>query len=179
MIKINYEYESRGDNDDDNINIRFKTTIIRSSLCSYSDAYIIVKETITVPNTAAAGAAVNNTNKKVVFKNCAPFTRVQCIRLSGQFQVCLFVFYEKNFERKKSTKCKTNEFPPLRSFCACKNCFLCCFLYASFCFVSWFLFVTCFCAFNIFSLKKKLNRLETVLTCTPIDHPIENYFFTY
>ena len=24
-------------------------------------------------NTAAAGAAVNNTNKKVVFKNCAPF----------------------------------------------------------------------------------------------------------
>ena len=23
---------------------------------------------------AAAGAAVNNTNKKVIFKNCAPFT---------------------------------------------------------------------------------------------------------
>ena len=35
---------------------------------------ICVKGTKTVPNTAAAGAAVNNTNKKVIFKNCAPFT---------------------------------------------------------------------------------------------------------
>ena len=58
----------------DNSNIRFKTTTIRSSLCNYSDLYILVKETITVPNTAAVGTAVNNTNKKVIFKNCAPFT---------------------------------------------------------------------------------------------------------
>ena len=49
-------------------------SVIRSSLCDYSDAYILVKGTITVPNTAAAGEAINNTNKKVVFKNCAPFT---------------------------------------------------------------------------------------------------------
>ena len=48
--------------------------MIRSSLCDYSDAYILVKGTITVPNMVAAGAAVNNTNKKVKFKNCAPFT---------------------------------------------------------------------------------------------------------
>ena len=27
-----------------------------------------------IPNTVAAGAAVNNTNKKVIFKNCALFT---------------------------------------------------------------------------------------------------------
>ena len=46
----------------------------RSSLCDYSDAYILVKGNITVNNTAAAGAAANNTNKKVIFKNCAPFT---------------------------------------------------------------------------------------------------------
>ena len=39
-------------------------------LCGYSDAYI---RTITVQNTPAAGAAVNITNKKVIFKNCAPF----------------------------------------------------------------------------------------------------------
>ena len=31
-------------------------------------------ETMTVPNTAVAGATVNNTNKKVIFKNCGPFT---------------------------------------------------------------------------------------------------------
>ena len=48
--------------------------MLKSSLCDYSDAYILVKGTISVNNTAVAGAAVNNTNKKVIFKNCAPFT---------------------------------------------------------------------------------------------------------
>ena len=48
--------------------------MIRSNLCNYSDPYITVKGTMTVPNTAAAGAAVNNTNKKVIFKNRASFT---------------------------------------------------------------------------------------------------------
>ena len=38
--------------------------MIKSSLCDYSDAYILFKGTITVPITAAAGAAVNITNKK-------------------------------------------------------------------------------------------------------------------
>ena len=46
--------------------------MLKSSLCDYSDAYI--KGTISVNNTAAAGAAVNNINRKVIFKNCAPFT---------------------------------------------------------------------------------------------------------
>ena len=48
--------------------------MLRSSLCDYSDAYILVKGNISVNNTAAAGATANNTNKKVIFKNCAPFT---------------------------------------------------------------------------------------------------------
>ena len=47
--------------------------MIRSSICDYSHAYILVKGTITVPNTETAGSAVNNTNKKVIFQNCAPF----------------------------------------------------------------------------------------------------------
>ena len=46
--------------------------MLRSSLCDYSDAYILVKGTITVPNTGTA-AAPNNRNKNVIF-NCAPFT---------------------------------------------------------------------------------------------------------
>ena len=58
----------------DNSNIRFKTSMIRSNICDYSDAYILVKATITVPIKAAAGAAVNNTSKKVLFENCAPLT---------------------------------------------------------------------------------------------------------
>ena len=54
--------------------IRFKTAMLRSILCDYSDAYILVKGNISVNNTAGAGAAANNTNKKVILKNCAPFT---------------------------------------------------------------------------------------------------------
>ena len=57
-----------------NKQIRFKTSTLRSSLRDYSDVYILVKGNITVNNTAAAGADANNTNKKVIFKNCAPFT---------------------------------------------------------------------------------------------------------
>ena len=48
--------------------------MLKSSLCEYSDAYILVKGTVTINDTSAAGAAANNTNKKVIFKNCAPFT---------------------------------------------------------------------------------------------------------
>ena len=57
-----------------NKEIRFKTAMLRSSLCNYSDACILFKRNITVNNTTGAGAAANNTNKKVIFKNCAPFT---------------------------------------------------------------------------------------------------------
>ena len=68
-----------------NSQIKFKTTMLKSSLCDYSDAYILVKGTITVNNTAAQGAAANNTNKKVVFKNCAPFTN--CISEINNTQI--------------------------------------------------------------------------------------------
>ena len=65
--------------------IKFITSMLRSNLCDYSDTYIHVKGTITVPNTAGTGAAVNNTNKKVIFKNCAPFTN--CINDINNTQV--------------------------------------------------------------------------------------------
>ena len=54
--------------------IKFKTLMIRSNLCDYSNAYIHVKATIAVLNTAAAVASVNDTNKNIIFKNCTPFT---------------------------------------------------------------------------------------------------------
>ena len=59
--------------------------MLRSSLCDYSDAYILVKGNISVNNTAAADADANNTNKKVIFKNCAPFT--DCISKINNTQV--------------------------------------------------------------------------------------------
>ena len=43
-------------------------------LHNYSDTYKHAKATITVPNTAAQSAAVNNTDKKVIFINYFPFT---------------------------------------------------------------------------------------------------------
>ena len=65
--------------------IKFKTSMLRSSLCDYSDAYILVKGNISVNNTAGAGADANNTNKKVIFKNCAPFTN--CISKINNTQI--------------------------------------------------------------------------------------------
>ena len=77
-VKINDEIR---DAYSPNKQIRFKTAMLRSSLCDYSDAYILVKGNITVNNTAAA----NNTNKKVIFKNCAPFTN--CISKINNTQI--------------------------------------------------------------------------------------------
>ena len=54
--------------------IRFKTAMLRSSLCDYSDACILVKGNISVNNTAGAGTAINNANKKAILKNCTPLT---------------------------------------------------------------------------------------------------------
>ena len=68
-----------------NKQIRFKTAMLRSSLCDYSDAYILLKGNMAVNNTAADGAAANNNNKKVIFKNCALFTN--CISKIDNTQI--------------------------------------------------------------------------------------------
>ena len=59
--------------------------MLKFSLCDYSDAYILVKETISVNNTAAVGAAANNNDRKVIFKNCATFTN--CISEVNNTQI--------------------------------------------------------------------------------------------
>ena len=67
-----------------NSQIKFKTIMLKSSLCDYSDAYILVKGTISVDDTAADDA-INNNNRKVIFKNCAPFTN--CISEINNTQI--------------------------------------------------------------------------------------------
>ena len=58
-----------------NSQIKYKTSTLTSSLCDYSDAYILVSATITVPNTSAAAAAGDSSNSKnIIIKNCTPFT---------------------------------------------------------------------------------------------------------
>ena len=64
--------------------IRFKTVMLRSSICDYSDVYILAKGNITINNNADAGAA-NNIDEKVIFKNYAPFT--SCINKINNTQI--------------------------------------------------------------------------------------------
>ena len=49
--------------------------MLKSSLCDYSDAYILVKERIAITVEGADDAAkrLDERNKGVTFKNCAPF----------------------------------------------------------------------------------------------------------
>ena len=68
-----------------NKQIRFKTAMLRSSICDYSDAYILVKGNITVSSNAGVVADANNNNKKVISKNCAPFTN--CISKINNNQI--------------------------------------------------------------------------------------------
>ena len=56
-----------GEGNEDSTTIKFETKVIKSNLCDYSDAYILVTGNIT----ATGGDA----NTRVAFKNCAPFTK--------------------------------------------------------------------------------------------------------
>ena len=67
-----------------NADIKFKTTMLKSDLCDYADAYIFVKGTTTITGAGADVAArlADEREKGVIFKNCAPFTK--CIsRING------------------------------------------------------------------------------------------------
>ena len=72
-IEIN---ESRGEYTTGS-DIKFKTIMLRSSLCDYADAYILVKETITITGAGddAAARRADERNKSEILKNCAPFTK--------------------------------------------------------------------------------------------------------
>ena len=54
-----------------NKNIRFKTPTLRSDLCDYSNAYIVVKGTVYL--LASAANENNKVEKDIVLKNNAPF----------------------------------------------------------------------------------------------------------
>ena len=70
-----------------NSQIKFKTTMLKSSLCDYSDAYIFVKGTITINGIGADAVArrADEGDKGVAFKNCPPFTN--CISEINNAQV--------------------------------------------------------------------------------------------
>ena len=67
--------ESRGTYTGNDIN--FKTTMLRSNLCDYADAHILVQGTIAITGAGnnAAKRRVDERDKGVTFKSCAPFTK--------------------------------------------------------------------------------------------------------
>ena len=65
-------YDQSEKNYNVNKEIRFKTSMLRSDLCDFSDAYIVVKGNITVTSPDNARKI-----KSVTFKNNAPF--INCI----------------------------------------------------------------------------------------------------
>ena len=73
-------YDQSEKNYNVNKEIRIKTSMLRSDLCDYSDAYIVVKGTITVTDPDNA-----KRNKSVAFKNNAPF--INCISKINGVQI--------------------------------------------------------------------------------------------
>ena len=58
-----------------NSDIRFKTTMLKSSLCAYKDTYIFVKGRISITGAGADAAAgqADERNKGEIFKTYSPF----------------------------------------------------------------------------------------------------------
>ena len=80
-VEINYESkEPYGTGSD----INFKTAMLRPNLCDYTDVYILVKGTIKITGAGDDDTTkrLDERNKSVIFKNCAPFTK--CVnRING------------------------------------------------------------------------------------------------
>ena len=70
-----------------NSQIKFKTSMLRTSLCDYNDAYILVNGTITITAAGDNDAArrLDERNKGVIFNNCVSFT--DCISEIDNTQV--------------------------------------------------------------------------------------------
>ena len=54
--------------------IKFKTMMLKLSLCDYSNAFILVKRIVSVAPVPPPAVNPNNNNKEVVLKNCDPLT---------------------------------------------------------------------------------------------------------
>ena len=81
--------------------IRFKTSVLRSDLCDYNDAYIVVKGIVTVRERNK----VDIENRFLSFKNNAPFT--SCISKINNLDIVISMYnlieYSKNYSKTSDT----------------------------------------------------------------------------
>ena len=77
-LKVHDQSGSADDRYKANKQIRIKTSMLRSDLCDYSDAYLVVKGDITLTKTNRRGV-IDIRNRFLAFKNNAPFTN--CISI--------------------------------------------------------------------------------------------------
>ena len=102
-------HDQSGESYNINKQIRFKTSMLRSNICDYSDAYISVIGTITVE-----GANGRDKHKRsLIFKNNAPF--ISCVsKISGTLienaedldivmHMCNLIEYSKNYSKISGT----------------------------------------------------------------------------
>ena len=121
-------YDQSEGNYNVNKGIRIKTSMLRSNLCDFNDAYIVVKGNITATkkiftaddieapdNTPAKVAATNTANnnafgeKKLVFKNNASFinsvSKINCVKIDNaeDLDVLMLMYnlleYSKNYKK--------------------------------------------------------------------------------
>ena len=105
--------------------IRFKTSMLRSGLCDFSDAYIVVKGTITLTKSDGNGI-IDIRNTFLAFKNNAPFTNCiskinnVLIGSAEDLDVVMPVYnlfeYSKNYRKATGRLCsyyrdESNDFP--------------------------------------------------------------------
>ena len=84
MVEINGDFRGTYNN---NSQIMLKTSVLKSSLWTYSDSFILIKETIAITGERANAAVkkVDKINKGVIFKHCTLFTN--CISEINNTQI--------------------------------------------------------------------------------------------
>ena len=93
-----------------NSDIRFKTTMLKSTLCDYSHAYILANRTIiTGTGDNAAARQADERNRGVIFKNCAPIINCKSEINNAEtdnakdidivMQMCHLIEYSDNYSK--------------------------------------------------------------------------------
>ena len=98
-------YDQSEENYNVNKEIRIKNSILRSDLCDFTDAYVVVNGNITLRGENDA----SKRNKNVAFKNNSPFihyiSRINCVQIDNAedldvvMSMCNLIEYDKNYRK--------------------------------------------------------------------------------